>query len=97
MDLIEAGFRPKYEAVCVGNKPQDAQHVFFEGLLLQDGLGTHSVILRPNQGESLALLINRLKVSTRTGMAVPHGATRITPADLFVTPLPTTFRAHVRG
>ncbi|KAJ9604294.1 hypothetical protein H2200_011128 [Cladophialophora chaetospira] len=39
MDLIEEGFRPKYEAVCVGNKPPDAQHVFFEGLLLQKGLG----------------------------------------------------------
>lgn len=41
MDLIEDGFRSKYEAVCVGNKPKDAQHVFFEGLLLQEGLGTH--------------------------------------------------------
>ncbi|KAL7946817.1 hypothetical protein V8C42DRAFT_352320 [Trichoderma barbatum] len=39
MDLIEEGFRSKYEAVCVGNKPADAQHVFFEGLLLQEGLG----------------------------------------------------------
>ncbi|KAJ4171735.1 hypothetical protein NW754_000314 [Fusarium falciforme] len=39
MDLIEPGFRAKYEAVCVGNKPADAQHVFFEGLLIQDGLG----------------------------------------------------------
>ena len=40
MDLIEEGFRPKYEAICVGNKSTDAQHVFFEGLLLQEGLGT---------------------------------------------------------
>lgn len=43
MDLIEEGFRSKYESVCVGNKPKDAQHVFFEGLLLQEGLGTHMI------------------------------------------------------
>ena len=39
MDLIEPGFRPKYEAIAVGNKTTEAQNVFFEGLLLQDGLG----------------------------------------------------------
>ncbi|KAB5518018.1 hypothetical protein GE09DRAFT_1230696 [Coniochaeta sp. 2T2.1] len=39
MDLIEDTFRQKYEAVCVGNRPKDAQHVFFEGLLMQEGLG----------------------------------------------------------
>jgi salicylate hydroxylase len=40
MDLIEPGFRPRYEKICVGNKPAHAQNVFFEGLLLQEGLGT---------------------------------------------------------
>lgn len=40
MDLIEPGFRPRYEMICVGNKPAEAQHVFFEGLLLEEGLGT---------------------------------------------------------
>lgn len=39
MDLIEPGFRPKYDQICVGNKPADAQDVFFEGMLLQQGLG----------------------------------------------------------
>lgn len=39
MDLIEPGFRPRYEKICIGNKPADAQHVFFEGLLLEEGLG----------------------------------------------------------
>lgn len=39
MDLIEPGFRPKYEKICVGNKPPNAQHIFFEGLLLEEGLG----------------------------------------------------------
>ncbi|KAF5974937.1 salicylate hydroxylase [Fusarium coicis] len=30
MDLIEPGFRPLYEAICVGNKREDAQDIFFE-------------------------------------------------------------------
>ncbi|KAI0604701.1 hypothetical protein TUN205_11052 [Pyrenophora tritici-repentis] len=29
----------KYEKICVGNKPADAQNVFFEGLLIKEGLG----------------------------------------------------------
>lgn len=40
MDLIEPGFRPLYEAVCVGNRGEDAQHIFFEGMLLKEGFGT---------------------------------------------------------
>ncbi|KAG4291395.1 salicylate hydroxylase [Fusarium proliferatum] len=39
MDLIEPGFRPLYEAICVGNKGEKAQDIFFEGMLLEDGLG----------------------------------------------------------
>ncbi|KAH7029661.1 monooxygenase [Microdochium trichocladiopsis] len=39
MDLIEPGFRPLYEAVCVGNRGEDAQHIFFEGMLLKEGFG----------------------------------------------------------
>lgn len=39
MDIIEPGFRPKYEKICVGNKGADAQHIFFEGMLLRKGLG----------------------------------------------------------
>ncbi|KAK0390163.1 hypothetical protein NLU13_3736 [Sarocladium strictum] len=39
MDLIEPRFRPLYERICVGNKPEDAQWVFFEGMLLQPGFG----------------------------------------------------------
>ncbi|KAJ4991299.1 salicylate hydroxylase [Stagonosporopsis vannaccii] len=48
MDLIEPAFRPRYEKICIGNKPPDAQHVFFEGLLLEDGLGQD----RPWHGSS---------------------------------------------
>jgi len=39
LDLIEPGFRPRYEEISVGNKAANAQDVFFEGLLLQEGLG----------------------------------------------------------
>ncbi|KAF9770284.1 hypothetical protein IL306_012186 [Fusarium sp. DS 682] len=39
MDLIEPGFRPLYEAICVGNKGEEAQSIFFEGMLLEEGLG----------------------------------------------------------
>jgi salicylate hydroxylase len=30
-----------YEKICVGNRRSDAQHVFFEGMLLEKGLGEH--------------------------------------------------------
>ncbi|QMW35016.1 hypothetical protein G4B84_010507 [Aspergillus flavus NRRL3357] len=39
MDLIEPGFRPLYEKVCVGNKGENAQSIFFEGMLLEEGFG----------------------------------------------------------
>ncbi|RAO73161.1 uncharacterized protein BHQ10_009173 [Talaromyces amestolkiae] len=39
LDMIEPRFRPLYENLCVGNKGVDAQWVFFEGLLLEPGLG----------------------------------------------------------
>lgn len=43
MDLIEREFRAKYEMICVGNKHAADQHVFFEGLLLEKGLGMPSI------------------------------------------------------
>ena len=46
MDAIEPGFRSEYEKICVGNKASDAQHVFFEGMLLEKGLGAFDVISR---------------------------------------------------
>ncbi|KAL6918701.1 hypothetical protein FSST1_002727 [Fusarium sambucinum] len=39
MDLIEPGFRPLYEKICVGNKGEDAHSIFFEGMLLEEGFG----------------------------------------------------------
>lgn len=38
MDFLEAGFRAKYEKVCVGNLAVE-DDVFFEGLLCEEGLG----------------------------------------------------------
>ena len=43
MDLIEPEFRPRYEKICVGNKPANAQDVFFEGMLLEEGLGKRHI------------------------------------------------------
>lgn len=40
MDLIEPAFRPLYEKICVGNKGEQNQNIFFEGMLLEEGLGT---------------------------------------------------------
>lgn len=39
MDFLEAGFRAKYEKVCVGNLAAEDEDVFFEGLLCEEGLG----------------------------------------------------------
>ncbi|KAJ4137150.1 hypothetical protein NW768_002731 [Fusarium equiseti] len=39
LDLIEPGFRPLYESICVGNKGEDAQWIFFENMLLEEGVG----------------------------------------------------------
>lgn len=43
MDAIEPGFRPLYGKVCVGNKRADAQDVFFEGMLLEEGMGKYGL------------------------------------------------------
>ncbi|KIW12752.1 hypothetical protein PV08_07938 [Exophiala spinifera] len=47
MDLIEPGFRPIYEKASCGNKYPNAQNVFFEGLLMEPGLG----LSRPWSGD----------------------------------------------
>lgn len=41
LDMIEPGFRPMYEAVCSTNKGEGAEHIFFEGQLLDKGLGKY--------------------------------------------------------
>ncbi|RAL02611.1 salicylate hydroxylase, partial [Aspergillus ibericus CBS 121593] len=39
LNMIEEGFLPKYERVCVGHKPPAPQDIYYEGLLLEEGLG----------------------------------------------------------
>ncbi|PYI02687.1 FAD/NAD(P)-binding domain-containing protein [Aspergillus sclerotiicarbonarius CBS 121057] len=39
LNMIQEGFLPQYERVCVGHKPPAPQHIYYEGLLLEEGLG----------------------------------------------------------
>ncbi|KAL8389036.1 hypothetical protein RB595_008840 [Gaeumannomyces hyphopodioides] len=48
MDAIEPRFRALYDKVCVGNKSEDAQSIFFEVMLLEQGVGRD----RPWHGKS---------------------------------------------
>ena len=42
LDMLQEGFRAQYEKVCVGNMPGEPQDIYYEGMLLQPGLGTQS-------------------------------------------------------
>jgi salicylate hydroxylase len=50
LDMLEEGFGAEYEKVCVGNKPADAQNIYFEAMLLQEGLGAHCLSLSSRLG-----------------------------------------------
>ena len=39
LEMIHEGFLAKYELVCVGHKAGVARDVYYEGLLLEEGLG----------------------------------------------------------
>ncbi|KAL2816934.1 hypothetical protein BJX63DRAFT_130938 [Aspergillus granulosus] len=39
LDMLQEGFRAEYEKVCVGNMPGEPQDIYYEGMLLQPGLG----------------------------------------------------------
>ncbi|KAL4957460.1 salicylate hydroxylase [Aspergillus filifer] len=39
LDMIEEGFRPKFDRVCTGNKPESKNWIYYEGMLLEEGLG----------------------------------------------------------
>jgi len=71
MDIIEPEFRPKYEKICVGNKPADAQDVFFEGLLIEHGLGAHY----PPSSLLYYLIKQRLQAKINHGTGIHHGVT----------------------
>jgi hypothetical protein len=57
IDAIEPRFRAMYEKICVGNKRSDAQHVFFEGMLLEKGLGKVDYI--PHVQQAVAVLTSQ--------------------------------------
>jgi hypothetical protein len=40
--MLQEGFREKYDKVCVGNMPGEPQDIYYEGMLLEPGLGMHS-------------------------------------------------------
>ncbi|OJJ04196.1 hypothetical protein ASPVEDRAFT_135768 [Aspergillus versicolor CBS 583.65] len=39
LDMIQEGFRAEYDKVCVGNMPGQPQDIYYEGMLLKEGLG----------------------------------------------------------
>ncbi|KAL4959105.1 salicylate hydroxylase [Aspergillus stella-maris] len=39
LNMIEEEFRPKFDRVCIGNRPESKNCIYYEGLLLQEGLG----------------------------------------------------------
>lgn len=45
LDMLQEGFRAEYDKVCVGNKPGQPQDIYYEGMLLKEGLGTQSLSL----------------------------------------------------
>lgn len=71
MDLIEPGFRALYEGICTGNKAVEAEHVFFELMRLEEGLGTARLL--PSLLEFGLTLYVQVVISR--GTAKPTGAT----------------------
>ncbi|RDW65945.1 putative Salicylate hydroxylase [Aspergillus mulundensis] len=39
LDMIEEGFRAEFDKVCMGNMPGHPQDIYYEGMLLEEGLG----------------------------------------------------------
>lgn len=42
LDMLQEGFRAEYDKVCVGNEPGERQDIYYEGMLLKEGLGAHT-------------------------------------------------------
>ncbi|XMA17342.1 hypothetical protein WAI453_010133 [Rhynchosporium graminicola] len=82
MDLINPGFRPFYDQICVGNKGEDAQHIFFEGMLLEEGLGALDCISCDEERESVSMLKFNSKAVISSGMGTQAGAIPTTCANL---------------
>ena len=82
MDLIEPGFRPLYEKICVGNKGADKQDIFFEGMLLSEGLGMEISCATSLLDVSIANVL--LQAEIKLGTASRRGAILISSASLYV-------------
>lgn len=41
--MLQEGFRAEYDKVCVGNKPGLPQDIYYEGMLLKEGLGMQTL------------------------------------------------------
>lgn len=82
MDLIEPGFRPLYERICVGNKGADNQDIFFEGMLLSEGLGMDLSCATSLLAVPVVNLL--LQAKTKHGTASQRGAILISIASLYV-------------
>jgi len=82
MDLIEPGFCPLYERICVGNKGADKQDIFFEGMLLSEGLGMDLFFATFLFAVPVVNLL--LQAKTKNGTASRHGAILISSASLYV-------------
>jgi len=76
LDLIEPGFRPLYEALCTTNKGEGTEHIFFEGQLVDEGLGKSKQRYNP--------LINSHfpQATTSHGLATLLGVIKTTYANL---------------
>ncbi|KAI4606556.1 hypothetical protein J4E80_010092 [Alternaria sp. BMP 0032] len=81
MDLIEPGFRALYERICVGNKGADKQDIFFEGMLLGEGLGMDLFFATSLLAVPIVNLL--LQAEIKHGMASRRGAILISSASLF--------------
>jgi len=82
MDLIEPGFRLLYERICVGNKGADKQDIFFEGMLLSEGLGMDLSCAACLLAVCFVNLL--LQAKTKHGTASQLGAILISSASLYV-------------
>lgn len=95
--MIQEGFRAEYDKVCVGNMPGQPQDIYYEGMLLKEGLGTQSLSLSLVANLGGRLSANRLpKVSVKPGTVIRPGATQTTSVEVSVSLIRDT-RIYVNG
>ena len=82
MDLVEPGFRPLYERICVGNKGADKQDIFFEGMRLSEGLGMDLFFATSLLAVPIVNVLLQAKI--KRGTESRRGAILISSASLYV-------------